>query len=126
MVKVTHQVSSIDRVSRDEEADPRQNITAGIAGVLSSFPADKRPSAASRDTVASAVHLDNPLGMCIAMATVWTGASLRAIGNPDDSWDTEGEDVRDELEFLMSNRSQPAPTLLILSVSLPPLVLPCD
>jgi len=51
----------------------RQNITAGIAGVLSSYPADKRPSGGLKDVVATAVSLSTPLGMSIAMATIWTG-----------------------------------------------------
>jgi hypothetical protein len=51
-----------------------QNFTAGIAGLLSLFPADKRPSGAIRDVVASSVKLETPFGMTIAMASVYSGA----------------------------------------------------
>jgi len=52
-----------------------QNITAGIAGILSSYPADKRPSSGLKDVVGTAVSLSTPLGMSIAMAAIWTGNS---------------------------------------------------
>jgi len=47
------------------------NMTAGIAGLLSLFPADKRPTAA--DVVGSSIRLDTPFGMTVALASVYTG-----------------------------------------------------
>jgi long-chain acyl-CoA synthetase len=47
------------------------NMTAGIAGLLSLFPADKRPTSA--DVIGSSVRLDTPFGMTIALAAVFTG-----------------------------------------------------
>ena len=44
---------------------------------MSLFPADKRPSAAHGDVVASAVRLDCPLGMTIALASLWSGKWCR-------------------------------------------------
>ncbi|ORX35025.1 hypothetical protein BD324DRAFT_609750 [Kockovaella imperatae] len=93
------------------------NITAGVAGVLSIFPPDKRPSAALRDVVASSVRLDTPFGMTIALASIWCGASFRFIGPPVPIWPeskpTESE-IQDQLRRLMDT-DQPAPTLLFLS-----------
>lgn len=51
-------------------------MTAGIAGLLSLFPASKRPSAGLNDVVASSVRLDTPLGMTIALAAIWSGKTL--------------------------------------------------
>lgn len=56
----------------------QQNMTSGIAGLLSAFPADKRPTAA--DVVGSTVRIDSPFGMTIAVASVWTGESLVTCG----------------------------------------------
>lgn len=76
--KVTHQVScAASTRDRVLVADPSQNITAGIAGVLSAFPADKRPSAGLHDVVGTAISLNTPLGSSIAMATLWSGESSR-------------------------------------------------
>ena len=50
-----------------------KNFTAGIAGLLALFPADKRPSAARRDVVASAIPLTEPIGLTIALASIWSG-----------------------------------------------------
>nr|XP_031862082.1 uncharacterized protein CI109_002495 [Kwoniella shandongensis]KAA5529154.1 hypothetical protein CI109_002495 [Kwoniella shandongensis] len=92
------------------------NFTAGMAALLSIFPADKRPSAVLHDTVASAVRLDTPLGMTIALATVWTGASFRLIGNAEPTWDPEEVDHAAELEVLADpERKLPKPTILFIS-----------
>ncbi|WWC67281.1 uncharacterized protein I206_101189 [Kwoniella pini CBS 10737] len=92
------------------------NVTAGIASLLSSFPADKRPSAALNDTVASAVPLTTPLGMTIALSAVWTGASFRLIGNHEPVWDPEEVDHAAELEVLAdTEKGLPKPTILFIS-----------
>ncbi|WVQ64344.1 uncharacterized protein L199_002506 [Kwoniella botswanensis] len=92
------------------------NVTAGIASLLSLFPADKRPSAALHDTVASAVPLTTPLGMTIALASVWTGASFRLIGNHEPTWSPEEVDHASELEVLADNeKGLPKPTILFIS-----------
>ncbi|WWC57626.1 uncharacterized protein I303_100158 [Kwoniella dejecticola CBS 10117] len=92
------------------------NVTAGIASLLSLFPADKRPSAALHDTVASAVPLTTPLGMTIALSTVWTGASFRLIGNHEPTWDPEEVDHAAELEVLADKeKGLPKPTILFIS-----------
>lgn len=90
------------------------NATAGIAGLLSIFPADKRPAGYNGDVVASAVRIDTPFGMTIALASVWSGAGFRIIGSPVPSWKaTADEDIADELAALASG-DQPAPTVLFL------------
>ncbi|WVR03122.1 hypothetical protein IAU60_000112 [Kwoniella sp. DSM 27419] len=76
------------------------NFTAGIASLLSLFPADKRPSSLLRDTVASAVPLNTPLGLTIALASVWTGAGFNLIGDNKPVWDPEEIDHAAELEAL--------------------------
>ncbi|WVW81314.1 hypothetical protein I302_103305 [Kwoniella bestiolae CBS 10118] len=92
------------------------NVTAGIASLLSLFPADKRPSAALHDTVASAVPLTTPLGMTIALASVWTGASFRLIGNHEPTWNPEEVDHASELEVLADKKGGlPKPTILFIS-----------
>lgn len=63
-----------------------QNITAGIAGLLSIFPADKRPSSAQKDVVASHVSLNTPFGMTVALASIWSGAGFRFIGPAESTW----------------------------------------
>ncbi|OCF34867.1 hypothetical protein I316_03413 [Kwoniella heveanensis BCC8398] len=92
------------------------NMTAGIASLLSLFPADKRPSAALHDTVASAVPLNTPLGMTIALASVWTGAGFRMIGNHEPLWDPEEVDHAAELEILADpKKNLPKPTIMFIS-----------
>ncbi|KAL1408830.1 hypothetical protein Q8F55_005644 [Vanrija albida] len=91
------------------------NATAGIAGLLSIFPADKRPAGYNNDVVASAVRIDTPFGMTIALAAVWSGAGLRLIGSPVPSWKaTADEDIAGELAAVTSG-DQPAPTVLFLT-----------
>jgi long-chain acyl-CoA synthetase len=60
-------------------ADTAQNFTAGIAGFLSSFPADKRPSGLKNDLIASSEPLATPIGMTIALAAIWSGQSIYLI-----------------------------------------------
>ncbi|WWC90156.1 uncharacterized protein L201_005089 [Kwoniella dendrophila CBS 6074] len=92
------------------------NVTAGIASLLSLFPADKRPSAALNDTVASAVPLITPLGMTIALASIWTGAGFRLIGNREPIWDPEEIDHAAELSVLADKeKGLPKPTILFIS-----------
>ncbi|WRT63250.1 uncharacterized protein IL334_000153 [Kwoniella shivajii] len=92
------------------------NVTAGIASLLSLFPADKRPTAALHDTVASAVPLTTPLGMTIALASVWTGAGFRLIGNHEPIWDPEDVDHAAELEILADKeKGLPKPTILFIT-----------
>ncbi|KAL7423590.1 hypothetical protein Q5752_001170 [Cryptotrichosporon argae] len=97
------------------------NFTAGMAGLLSLFPADKRPSSAQKDVVASAVSLATPLGMTIALASVWSGAGLRLIGPAAATWPTdedgdEGAAETAELEALVA-ANQLKPTILFLSAA---------
>jgi long-chain acyl-CoA synthetase len=47
------------------------NLTAGVAGVMSLFPADKRPT--SLDVVGSSIRLDTPFGMTVALASIYSG-----------------------------------------------------
>lgn len=54
-------------------------LTAGIAGILSLFPAHKRPSTASKDTVASCLGLEQPVGLALALAAIWSGALRRLL-----------------------------------------------
>ncbi|WVQ82846.1 hypothetical protein IAT38_004981 [Cryptococcus sp. DSM 104549] len=92
------------------------NITAGMASTLSLFPADKRPSGALKDVVASAVRLDTPLGMTIAMASIWNGAGFRLIGNHEPIWDPEEVDHAAELTMLADpEKKLPKPTILFIT-----------
>lgn len=104
-----------------------QNITAGIAGLLSLFPADKRPSMALQDVVASSVPLNTPFGMTIALASVWSGTSpcvqrfrsdslgagLRMIGRPAPTWPNE-QDEENHAEQLETLAEGEKPTLLFM------------
>ncbi|ORY27329.1 hypothetical protein BCR39DRAFT_560061 [Naematelia encephala] len=92
------------------------NITAGIAGTLSLFPADKRPSRTLKDVVASAVRLDTPFGMTLAVASIWSGAGFRMLGRVTPDWPATGEsiDARAELNALAQGDS-PSPSLLFLT-----------
>lgn len=76
------------------------------------FPADKRPT--SRDVIASAIRLDTPLGMSIAIGAVWGGAGFRLIGPPVAVWDAPSAPVIELGELTTSD--QPMPTILILYV----------
>ncbi|TYJ57458.1 hypothetical protein B9479_001775 [Cryptococcus floricola] len=92
------------------------NATAGIASLLSIFPADKRPSNKLHDVVASAVRLDTPLGMTIALASIWNGAEFRLIGNQEPVWDPEEVDHAEELTALVdSEKDLPKPTVLFIT-----------
>jgi hypothetical protein len=53
------------------------SLTAGIAGLLALFPAHKRPSPTSSDTIASCLGLDTPIGLALLFASLWSGASGR-------------------------------------------------
>lgn len=57
------------------------NLTAGIAGLLALFPAHKRPSSTSNDTIASVLSLNTPAGLALLFASLWSGASaiLRSV-----------------------------------------------
>lgn len=85
-------------------------MTAGIAGLLSAFPADKRPTAG--DVVGSSVHIDTPFGMTIALAAVWCGAGLRLIGPSKPTWEADTNALQ-ELE--LTGPEQDNPSLLFLS-----------
>lgn len=106
-----------------------QNFTAGIAGLLSLFPADKRPSSHLKDVVASAVRLDTPLGMTIALATVLSGgylkglpgreltpgADLRMIGPSAPGWDrVDGQEEQDLEDLMLEDTYACKPTVLFL------------
>lgn len=82
-------------------------MTAGMAGIMALFPADKRPS--PRDVVASTLSLNTPFGLTLALATVWCGAGLRLVG-PAGTWDAEA-DPNTELALLAAD-DQPLPTVL--------------
>ncbi|KAK8844727.1 hypothetical protein IAR55_006577 [Kwoniella newhampshirensis] len=100
----------------ESEKSEQVTVRAGMAALLSIFPADKRLSAALHDTVASAVRLDTPLGMTIALASVWTGAGFRLIGNTEPVWDSEEIDHAAELEILADpEKNLPQPTVLFIS-----------
>ncbi|BEJ13701.1 hypothetical protein CspHIS471_0308750 [Cutaneotrichosporon sp. HIS471] len=81
-------------------------ITAGMAGIMALFPADKRPG--PRDIVASTLSLNTPFGLTLALATVWCGSGLRLVGPT--GWDAEG-DPNTELALLAAE-DQPLPTVL--------------
>ncbi|GMK53536.1 hypothetical protein CspeluHIS016_0101220 [Cutaneotrichosporon spelunceum] len=81
-------------------------MTAGIAGIMALFPADKRPG--PRDIVASTMSLNTPFGLALALAAVWCGSGLRLIG--PSGWDTEA-DPNAELALLAAD-DQPLPTVL--------------
>ncbi|WVQ72284.1 hypothetical protein IAR50_001834 [Cryptococcus sp. DSM 104548] len=92
------------------------NVTAGIASLLSIFPADKRPSNKLNDVVASAVRLDTPLGMTIALACIWNGAGFRLIGNQEPVWDPEEVNHAEELTSLVdAEKDLPKPTVLFIT-----------
>ncbi|KAK4686758.1 hypothetical protein P7C73_g3360, partial [Tremellales sp. Uapishka_1] len=91
------------------------NITAGIAATLSLFPADKRPSDAAKDVVGSAVRLDSPFGMTLALATIWSGAGFRMFGSPTPDWDEDLRLREEELEAFVANKDHPKPTILFLT-----------
>lgn len=85
-------------------------MTAGMAGLMALFPADKRPTAC--DTVGSVVSLNTPFGLSLALATVWSGAGLRIIGATAATWDAES-DPNTELA-LLSTDDQPLPNVLFV------------
>lgn len=37
------------------------------------FPAHKRPSAATKDVIASCISLSEPMGLALALGAVWSG-----------------------------------------------------
>ncbi|UOH79436.1 hypothetical protein LQV05_000441 [Cryptococcus neoformans] len=92
------------------------NVTAGIASLLSIFPADKRPSSKLHDVVASAVRLDTPLGMTIALASIWNGAGYRMIGNHEPTFDVEDIECVEHLTALADPaKGLPKPTILFIT-----------
>ncbi|WVN88510.1 uncharacterized protein L203_103721 [Cryptococcus depauperatus CBS 7841] len=92
------------------------NVTAGITSLLALFPADKRPSRVLHDVVASAVRLDTPLGMTIALASIWNGAGFRMMGNHEPLWDTKEVDHALQLNALVdSEKDLPKPTILFIT-----------
>lgn len=91
------------------------NVTAGIASLLSIFPADKRPSGKLRDVVASAVRLDTPLGMTIALASIWNGAGYRMIGNQEPTFDEDIECVEHLTALADPAKDLPKPTILFIT-----------
>jgi long-chain acyl-CoA synthetase len=52
---------------------PPQNITAGTAGILSTFPADKRPTASLKDTIATDVDVNKPFGISLLLTAIYAG-----------------------------------------------------
>ncbi len=95
----------------------KQNITAGVAGLLSIFPADKRPSATHKDVIASSARLDTPFGMTLALAAIYSGSGFRFIGPSTPTWPTDeshrDEHVSsDELLRLMDEKIGPKQTIL--------------
>ncbi len=50
-----------------------QNITSGIAGILSTFPADKRPTAALKDAIGTDVDVNKPFGMSLLFTAIYAG-----------------------------------------------------
>ncbi|EIW73123.1 hypothetical protein M231_06039 [Tremella mesenterica] len=92
------------------------NVTAGIAALLSLFPADKRPTAALGDVVASAVRLDTPLGMSIALASLWSAAGFRMIGHPTPTWEpTEGGEAAELEQIADTTSGLPKPSILFIT-----------
>lgn len=85
-------------------------MTAGMAGIMALFPADKRPT--SRDVVASVASLNTPFGLSLALASVWCGAGFRLVGPTAATWDAES-DPNAELA-LLSAETQPLPTVLFV------------
>ncbi|KAI9633181.1 uncharacterized protein MKK02DRAFT_18555 [Dioszegia hungarica] len=92
------------------------NFTAGIAAFLSSFPADKRPSAHKNDVVASAEPLTTPVGMSIALASIWSvGAGFSLIRPDSGSWvKSNTADPLDDLRRL-SAVGKTKPSVLIIT-----------
>lgn len=84
ITKFTHLVSFPGAHFEGPDKLTSQNFTAGIAAFLSSFPADKRPSAHKNDVVASAEPLTTPVGMSIALASIWSGQFPCELSCPAD------------------------------------------
>lgn len=93
-----------------ESSITHQALTAGIAGLLSLFPAHKRPSPTSKDVVASCIPLNEPVGLSLALASLWSGAGYATFGAVA-GWDS----VADEIDpgSFPSLLRRPSPSLLV-------------
>jgi len=85
-----------------------ENITAGAAGFLSTFPADKRPTAALKDTIGSGIDINTPFGLTLLLTSVYAGASFMAIGE-------YGREATEEEPFVVLKADPKLkPTILII------------
>ncbi|KAL7409957.1 hypothetical protein BDY24DRAFT_418471 [Mrakia frigida] len=122
----------VEVVGQDEKGAPRHtpithiSLTAGISAILSMFPAHKRPGPNSKDSVASVLSLTEPLGLTLALGTIWSGAAFRSFGQgaaPHHDHDEEDEDEKahdseiahSELLILARPSPIPLPTILFLN-----------
>ncbi|CED84649.1 hypothetical protein [Phaffia rhodozyma] len=113
----------------DDEEKPQtstvthQNVTSGIASVLSLFPAHKRPSPATNDMVVSCIPLAQPVGITLALASIWSGAGFRTVDEEEwqeDQAQTEEKNgsisKRETVQLMnMLHPEKPSPTIVFLS-----------